>query len=193
MEILKKRPVAIIITAVIIFLSTVFSVNRTLGAECQKVRDGFFTGVVYEGYTRKSIAIQLKTRIDAANAVASITANYSQVEIETQDLRDARNRLIDALNEAKSGKASLKTVYNANKELQDAFDNLEKGMEAIELSEREAENFKNNRSDFYGAQAAIEKAGYNEAVHEFYRTTLNVFPTNFLWRISWVDPPELYE
>lgn len=193
MEILKKRPVAIIITAVIIILSTIFSVHRTLGAECQRVRDSFFTGVVSEGYAHKSISDQLKTRIDAANVVASIAANYSQAENETKNLRDARNRLIDTLNEAKSGEASLKNVYNANKELQAAFEDLEKSLEGVKLSTREAENFENNRSKFYGAQAAIEKAGYNEAVREFYRTTLNVFPTNFLWKISWVDPPELYE
>ncbi|HHU23017.1 MAG TPA: hypothetical protein GXZ52_06360 [Clostridiales bacterium] len=193
MELLKKRHVAFIITAVVIILSTIFSVHRTLGAECQRVRDSFFTGVVYDGYARKSVATHLKVRIDAANAAATITANYSQLESETQNLRAARNRLIDTLNDAERGKTSVEEVYNANEELQSAFEDLEKGMEGIELSQREAKNYEKCRSNFYGAQAAIEKSGYNEAVREFYRTTLNVYPTNFLWRISWVDPPELYE
>jgi hypothetical protein len=47
------------------------------------------------------------------------------------------------------------------------------------FSEREQKMLETYWNDFVGAQAAIEKSGYNDAVRAFYRGTLNVFPTKF--------------
>ena len=140
--------------------------------------------------TPARVSLPSKVRIDAASGGDhnAITASW-----KAKRRPRAAKQLIDTLNDAERGKTSVEEVYNANEELQSAFEDLEKGMEGIELSQREAKNYEKCRSNFYGAQAAIEKSGYNEAVREFYRTTLNVYPTNFLWRISWVDPTELYE
>ena len=48
MEFLKKRPAAIILAVIIVIGSTFLSVNVKLGKACQKVTDGFYSGVTYD-------------------------------------------------------------------------------------------------------------------------------------------------
>lgn len=186
MEKLKKRSVATFIAVAVIILSTLFSANRSLGAECQEITDSFTDGVIgVGGYVVPSISTQLRARCDAANALAALVADYEGVEEQIRDLRAARNELID--------EPGIDGKYDKNSALQVAFDDLVQTVEAIGVSEDDAKAFETYKSNFSNAQGLIEKSGYNESVRAYYRETLNVFPTNLLKDIVGVDLPELFE
>ena len=190
MELFKRKPVALLVTALLVVLATVYSVNRTLGAACQAVTDGFYEGVFVEadGYRHPGISTHLSFRQSQAVAIVSITANYSGLEAETASVKEAAERLLAA---TESG--SLSAQYDRNTELQAAVAALESAAANVSLSERDRENLDGCLTDMSGAQAAIEDAGYNEAVRSFYRSTYTVFPTEFLASVSGVQAPELFE
>ena len=183
MEILKKRWMAFIVAAVVITGSTVFSVHRTLGAEIQEVADNFYAGDY--GTSNRSISNQLGKRVDAANGLISVASAYSELSDEMQELREIRIALI--------GTSGIKEKHGLNNEMQKAFDTLASGLEKLELTEREEDMLSEYGSTFKNAQAVIDSAEYNNLVREFERTTLNVFPTNFLKGIAFLDSPELFE
>jgi hypothetical protein len=190
MELFKRKSVAILVTALAVVLSTMYSVNRTLGAACQEVTDGFYEGVFVasDGYRHPGISTHLNLRLDRANAIVSIAANYAGLEAQTAAVGDARDKLLAA---TESG--SLSAQFDRNAELQAAVTALESAAANVSLSERDRENLDTCLSDMNGALAAIEDAGYNEAVRAFYRSTYYVFPTEFLASVSGVSAPELFE
>jgi hypothetical protein len=185
MTILKNRWIALLLTIIIMLLSTAFSVHRTLGAECQKVEDGFYNGVSFDGYAHKSISSQLEKRSDAVNGIVSIMANYPDLEDESAELRDARNALLDA--------ADIDDKSKSNLELQKAFEVAAATLAGAGLTERESAAVTEYTGIFTGAQNVIDNSGYNESVREFQRSTLNVFPTNIISNLLGVKTPELFE
>ena len=187
-ETLKKRPAAIIITAAVIILSTLFSVHRTLGAKCREITDGFYSGVRYEGYVHPSISKQLDERSDSANGVITLAKNYSDLDREAEELSAARAGLIEAV-----ANKDIPDMSKANRALQGAFDNLISAAAEVDVSERDAKGLDAYLKNFKGAQYIIDNSGYNESVREFYRRTLNVFPTNMLSGPAGVEKPQLFE
>lgn len=192
MKFLKKRSVAIIITVVVIILSTVFGVHRSLGHEARAVADQFSGGVydTAQGYTRPSIRGQLDKRKDASLGLITIANNYEGVSDRADTLRVVRNRLVDALHEEKLNPSEL---YTINSGLQTAFDNLYKALESCDLDDKDRIDIEAYSSTFSGAASVIEKSGYNDTVREFNNSTLGVFPTNLLWRIAFIEKPQLFE
>jgi hypothetical protein len=57
---LSNRLVALFLSALIVAGSTLVSVHAKLGAQCDKITDGFYTGVRYDGDVHASISSQLK-------------------------------------------------------------------------------------------------------------------------------------
>ena len=76
MKLLRKPFVAVLLSALIIFSSTLLSVDVKLGKECQNITDGFYEGVVYENYQHKSIASQIRNICGAADGMVTIANNY---------------------------------------------------------------------------------------------------------------------
>jgi hypothetical protein len=190
MELFKRKPVAILVTALVVALATLYSVNRTLGAACQAVTDGYYEGVFVasDGYRHPGISTHLSFRLSRADAIVSIAANYAGLETQTAAVQDARDNLLAA---TESG--SLSAQHDRNAELQAAVTALEGAAANVSLSEQDRKNLDTCLTDMSGAQTAIEGAGYNEAVRAFYRSTYYVFPTEFLASASGVSAPELYE
>ncbi len=188
MEALKRKPVALLLTAVVVVLSTLLSVNRTLGERCQEVTDGFYQGVVADGYRQSSISSHLQMRLDLSNSIAAVTSAYEALSGQTEAFRQAREQLLAAVSSA-----DIDAQYRKNAALREAAKALREAAEDVTFSERDRKILDTCWRDFDGAQAAIDKSGYNDAVREFYRSTLNVFPTRFLAEVSGVKLPELYE
>ncbi len=190
MEMFKRKPVALVVTALVVVLSTLYSVNRTLGAACQEVTDGFYDGVFVEadGYRHPGISTHLTFRLSRADAIVSITAGYADLETETAAVKEARDSLLAA-----TETGSLSTQFDRNAELQTAVATLESAAVNVDLSEQDRENLDTCLTDMSGAQTAIDDAGYNESVRAFYRSTYTVFPTEFLASVSGVSAPELFE
>lgn len=188
MKILKNRIFAVAVSVVLVLCSTLFSVHRTLGAKCQKIEDGFYTGVTYDGYLHKSISSQLNVCSNAANGLVTVADNYSSLSGAANDLRESRYEYLDAADEC-----DIDDMYEANEDLKRSFSALADAMSGLELSDKERSAYDDYVSTFRGAQSVIESSGYNDSVREFRRGTLNVFPTNILGSIAGVDKPELFD
>ncbi|MDO4750021.1 MAG: hypothetical protein Q4A39_04175 [Eubacteriales bacterium] len=188
MEIFRKKIVAVPIALVVVLLSTIFSVNRTLGAACQEVEAGFHSGVVYEGYKRPSIESHLDLRLNRAATIISIAVNYDELQDHTDYIRNTREALLHALE-----RGSVRSCYTANEMLQEAVTGWALAAEDTMFTEREAMILDTCLSDFTESARAITESGYNESVMEFIRTTYDVFPTRILAAISGVDAPEYFD
>lgn len=184
MKFFKKPIVALLLSALIIFSSTVLSVEVKLGAKCQDITDGFYEGVRYEGYEHKSIASQIRNICGAADGMVTLASNY---DIEADAVRAATDEMKSALT---CGSVSyLRYLYD---EILDAVKPLEDQLGRAPLSERDAEGLKQYSSTISGAQSVIENSGYNESVRAFLRGYMH-FPADFLAGLSGVELPELFE
>ena len=187
MEFFKKRTGAILVAVAIMSLSTLYGAHRSLGAACQEVTDSFYSGVYDEswGTTRTSINSQLTKRQEAALGIISIASSFQELDEYTENLRSSRNNLISA--------KGVSDLHDANFALEDDYKNLISALSGVELSDSQRESVNSYSSTFKGAQNVIDSSGYNEAVRNFNRSVLNVFPTNLLRSITFVNEPELFD
>jgi len=189
MKLLKNRGFATVITICLILFSTLYSVHRTLGARCQAVTDGFYNGVLVDGYVHPSISSQLNAAANAAGGLVSVAANLDVLTAQTDALRQSRNVYLDTV----KADGSFSDLYRANLSMQESFAALAQGLGTLELSDKDRSAVEDYVSTFNGAQSTIENAGYNESVREFNRTTLNVFPASVLGPLVGVKTPALFQ
>ena len=191
MSFLKKRSGAVLVAVVIIILSSFFAANRSLSEKVKEVNDLFLNGVYDSnvGYKQKSVKSQLDVRAAASLNLISVGANYKDTAKETDALRSAREIFQNGLSKA-AGPAKL---FAENQDVQKAFNALYAKLTALTLDSRDKTIADDSQSRMINAAAMIEKSGYNEAVREFDRKVLSVFPTNFISRFAMVNGPELFE
>ncbi len=191
MNFLKKPAGAVLVSLAVIILSSFFAANRSLSVKVQEINDLFSDGVYDSnvGYKQKSIKSQLDVRADASMNLISVGANCSGAEAETDALRNARNVLVNGL--ARS--AGAEKLFDANADLQKAFDALYAKIESLPLTANNRTIAEESRNRMTNAASMIEKSGYNEAVREFNRKVLSAFPTNFIKSFALVKSPELFE
>ena len=180
MQFLKKRSVALLIAVVVIALSTILSVHRSLGAECATVEEGFYSGL---NGMHSSISYQLNQCARYANSLASISSGYSDLDDLTFELRAARNELLEG--------GSISMQYDDYLRLLEAFAAVSTELGSRELGSH-ADDYDYCVSGFDGVCRTIAASGYNESVREFRNSTLRAFPANVLYRIAGVDAPELF-
>lgn len=191
MSFFRKRSGAILVFLVVVILSSFFAANRSLSGRVQEVTDLFSDGV-YDpglGYRRPSIKRQLDVRMGASNNLLSIGRFYPESESETSTLSDARTRLINGL----SSPAGAGKLYDINKELDAAYNALYVKLGTLALDNAQRNIADESRKEWDGSAAKIQTSGYNEAVRQFSRDVLSVFPTNFVMKLALVKPPELFE
>jgi hypothetical protein len=187
----KKRSGAILAAVLIIILSSFFAANRSLNEKIREVSDLFSNGVydLNVGYKQKSVKSQLEVRTAASMNLISVGANYKDTEKETEKLRDARNVLQNGL----SRSVGPEKLYDQNKDIQTAFDALAVKLSAMTLDAGNKTILDDSKSRMVNSAAMIEKSGYNEAVREFNRKVLSIFPTNYIKQFAMVKEPELFE
>ena len=185
MSFFKKKPVALLLTVIVMIASTLLSVNVKLGNKCQRITDGFYDGVEYKGYTQKSLSSHLKNITAYADGLVTIARNY---DIDTEDVEGASESLKQALSYSRGYESYTYSQYQA---LSKAVVMLEDKLSRAELSERDAEGVAQYSSSITGAESAMESAGYNESVREFLRS-YNRFPANFLGSLAGVKMPEFF-
>ena len=188
MSILRKRSCAVVIALVVVCLSTLLSVNRSLGSAADRVADGFYSGVKYDGYVHKSIYSQLEQRSGAAAGLVTIGANYVALGDVTEALRSARQELANTMDGG-----DVAAMYKANTALQTAYEAFVYAAQNAGLSTRDQKGVDSYADTLSGAQNVIAAAGYNESVREFERKTLSRFPAGLLAPIAGVDAPVLFE
>ena len=119
----------------------------------------------------------------------SLGRYFPESNSETEALSDVRTRLINGL----SNSSGASKLYDINKELDAAFNALYKKLNMLTLTEKERDMADDLFNEWENTAALIQKSRYNEAVREFSREVLSVFPTNYVMKYALVNPPELFE
>lgn len=187
----RKRSGAVLVFFVVVILASLFAANRSLSGRVREVTDLFSDGVYDSnvGYRLPSIKRQLEVRKDASQNLISAGAPYSEAAQETNALRSARNVLVNGL----SNSVGAEKLHDANKELVTAFDALYGKLKTLSLKDSERSLADESQGRMENTAAIIQKSGYNEAVRQFSRDILSVFPTNYVMKFAFVNPPELFE
>lgn len=161
MKLLKNPVIAVVLAAVIVVSSTYISARAKLGSASGKITSGFYQGVVYDGYKRKSISSQLKNYSGAVSGLVSIANNYG---IDTDEVSDLNGKLLSSLSEAGSDISSIYGCYSA---LDVAVSALERELSAAELNERDTDGTEQYIGTVNGAKSVISESGYNESVYKY--------------------------
>ena len=186
MDFLKNRAVAIVLAVVIVLGSTLVTSGTKLKSQCQKITDGFYSGVTYDGYEHPSIQSQLKNISSAALGLTSLASNYTG--IDTSAVLADRTNLDSCLE-----KGSVSEIYDCYAALTADTGKLITAMSSASLSNRDKSGLTQYQGIISSASGVIEKSGYNDTVREFMRDTYNVFPASFFAGICNVKAPELFE
>lgn len=161
MKLLKNPVIAVLLAVIIVLSSTFLSARIKLEKASDKITDGFYQGVVYNGYKRKSISSQLKNYSGAVSGLVSIANNYG---IATEEASALNGELLSSLSEAQSDISSIYRYYSS---LDTAVSALERELSDAELNERDAEGVKQYTGTIDGANSVIAESGYNESVYKY--------------------------
>ena len=194
MKIRNNRPLALVISALVLCGSTLFGVGRSVSSAAEKVSDGFFDGVYSEddGYMQSSIYSQLEMRANAANGILSLCRDAGE-EALVSDFRDARAQLVSALEDCDSPEnaGNIPDLYTANEELQAAYDALMPALSGSGVLDQAA--MKTYINNFTGAQGVIDASAYNDTVEAFFDDVYNHFPVNEISSILDLDIPYSFD
>lgn len=183
MKLVKKRRLAVIIAVVIVLLSTLFGVHRSLIELSYKVEELFYTGVDKSGI---GIDDDLLKRLEYSYNLVSYARKYGGCETEADAVLSAREQL--------SAANSPGAKYSANSELTNTalalYDKLNEGS----LSEKDFTYVKSQYNNLLSRNDTIaHEAGlYNQKVREFNNDTLGEFPINFLRYPAFIVELETY-
>ena len=154
MKLLKNPVIAVLLAVIIVLSSTFLSARIKLEKESDKITDGFYQGVVYNGYKRKSISSQLKNYSGAVSGLVSIANNYG---IATEEASGLNGELLSSLSEAQSDISSIYRYYSS----------LDTAVSALERELSDAEGVKQYTGTIDGANSVIAESGYNESVYKY--------------------------
>lgn len=183
-----NRKVAVLVLAAVICVFTYIGVNRSVSALAGDIEDSFYTGAENaEGYTEASIQSHLDNRIDAANGLCTMAAQYPGMSDAVNSLQSARYELMEKSRDDITGK------FQANEKLTESADALVSLLEAQDLSQDQQQMLDYYTSTLEGAENAIGKLSYNTAVDEFYNRTLKSFPVSLFSPLLSVEGPEYFK
>lgn len=183
MSIFSKKPVAIILAALIVMSATLAGAQAGIERESREIEELFYTGVEKDGYVHPSIHSQIQKRSEAANGLLSLGKQYS-LDSECEALSQAREYL--------NYSGGVIGYYYNDLELEEAFDIMQTELNACDLDEREAKMLETYTSTFKNAAGVIANSGYNDAVREFYRDVIYQFPTEMFYDSTYMDTPDYF-
>jgi len=183
MSVLRKKPVAILIAALIVVLSTLIGARTSLSRTSGEVEELFYSGVEYDGYVHSSIASQLTKRAEAANGLLSVGRAH--------DLNSECTALAQAREELMAG-GTISVQYLNDVALEKAFAVLQAALGKCALTERETAAVETYVSTFNNAAHVIGASGYNDAVRKAYSSTFGRFPANVLCSVTGVKAPQYF-
>jgi len=190
MDFSTNRKLAVLVLIVSIIAFTFFGAARSIRAESKKVTELFYEGAKNEeGYTEKSIQHHLDNIIDSANGLLTVDGMFSRVLEEAENLKNARVQLMEAENLEDKYLAYIDTVKYA----EDVY-NILCGSFAASSSSSQKEM--REMIDYYitqirGADNAISKLSYNNAVSSYYRD-ISQFPASVFSDLFGIDGPEYF-
>lgn len=177
MNALKKRGVAIVITAVVIVAAVFGGSHRSLAA-CRSKADALYeTGTGADG----SIAQDRLTQMDICANTASLAEQYGSGE--------AAARLRQAVQRARE--TNGREGYDEARALADELLGALGAMSS--LTQQDAGYVRTFLSQLDSYDAVIARNGYNAAARAFNEEVLGRFPANVLGPLTGVRPLEVFE
>lgn len=186
MKNLKKPVIACILSAIIVLSSTFISADIKLSRASDKVTEGFYRGVEFGGYKRKSVSSQLENICGAVSGLMTIAKNQG---LDTAGISSLNAELSSCLS-AKS--YDISSVYSSYSSLRSSLEPLLDTLSAADLSKRDEKGAKDYMVTIMGAEKVIEESGYNESVQDFI-DSMSVFPTDFFFSVTGTALPEKFE
>lgn len=186
MKYLKNPVIAVLLSAIIVLSSTFISAGAKLSKASDKVTEGFYQGVSYEGYKHKSISGQLENICGAVSGLMTIARNQG---IDTAELSGLNSALSDSVSGKKDGVSAIHERYAS---LMDALYPMLNELSASPLTERDENGSKEYMVTIMGAEKVIDESGYNETVQEFLKD-MSGFPMNFFISVTGTRLPETFE
>ncbi|MEG1632789.1 MAG: hypothetical protein RR314_01930 [Oscillospiraceae bacterium] len=183
MKFFQNRAVAVLIAIAVVCGSALVNTQVKLGEASRRVEDSFF---VSGDSAPRSPYARLDERLNASNGLWSILVKYDADAAAL--LSDVRGTLLSAYESR-----DISDMYDANKELQTAFQTAEAALAAYTLNDTEQSALSDYQTSFSGAQKMIDRSEYNSTVLDFMRGTYDKFPASLLASVTGVDAPELFE
>ena len=172
---LKNPIVAIILCVVIVIASTVISVHSDLDARCAEISDCFSaTGGIKD---------QLSSLCTAGNGLIKLA------EANGLDTAEASGECDELRMELDYNSPSA--LAWMSRMLIRSIDDLRMSLRQMQLSEKDAELFKEYETAYLSAQTAISEDPYNNSVNLFLRSVLGSFSASFA-RLCGVRLPEQF-
>lgn len=175
MDFFKKPAVAVILSLIVIFASTLISVSAKLNNKCDKITDGFYSGVRYKGENHDAIAEEITSLCAVTDEIVPIASNYG---IDTAALSDSCQQLRALVS---SGSRDIGGVYQVYSGFISALKDVEAQLHATGLSSRHEEAMSEYSDEIADCVDDINTACYNDSVREFLRKN-DKFPTR-----NWAD------
>ena len=182
---LQKPVVALLLALLIVVGSTLLSADLKLTRQCEKVINGFYDGVKYDGVQHPSIASCLSELCDLAEQMVVIANNYG---LETEALTEKTEGLRLSISYRD---AFIRLIYSDYSDFNTPLMVLEDALNHTELSDRHSEQMALISEQIAALKSDIASSGYNETVNAFLRRNAH-FPTEQLADLLDIDLPELF-
>ena len=185
MKLLRNRKIAVSITAIVVILTTLFGVGRSLNALARDIEAMFYDGVYIaaDRFTQPGIDAQLRWCASAALGLATITINYPELESHSEEVMRLRRELLAAESIGEKSRAFRFLAPEVYSLAQAALD--------ADLTARDLEAVAHYQRQFADAEAFIRNTSlYNQTVSQ--RWDERSFIARFIGSFVPVREPEMF-
>lgn len=185
MKLLKNPIIAVLLTILIVFSSTVVSASVKLSNKCDAVIDGFYEGKLKQGIVYTSIYADICSMYELGSEVALVADNYG---VKTKELVDSIAELKEELSYRNT---DISDIYADYTWFYSSLRAVEIELSSIGLSQRHMEYMTAVSQQIAQLKFSIDSSDYNESVRSFYKK-FDRFPVNFFADIFDVEYPEYF-
>ena len=180
MKFLRSRGGAALITAVVVLCSAVFGMGRSLNAVRGDSLEVFEQGQFGDG---RSVKADLEARQAVAANLYTVALRYlPENDPQMMALAGARNMLLDDHGD---------TAY-PNARLVETANDLIQALEAVDLSEKDAQYVSGFRAELQSRTLSIARDPYTAEAIRFNTETLAAFPASLARSLDLVEPLPVY-
>ncbi len=184
MKALKNPIIAVLLAVALVASSTYLSASSNLKKDTQKITDGFYNGVKYDGSKHASIYSQLNGILGAVDGMCAIAANNG---VDAAALSAASTELKADLSTMHD---DIGSIYLSYSEVCNCLTPFLTVMDSAALSEHDRGDMQTYEETVTNARRAIDESGYNESVRT-YRGSLDRTAELFI-SLCGVDEPEYF-
>ena len=182
MNILKNPVIAVFLCLLIVFTSTVVSINVKLVNKCEEITESFY---VSKNSAKSSIYGDIVNMYELAEEITVVANNYG---VDTRKLSSNISALKSELN---FNNPEIENIYEAYSAFYDELWSVELKLSEIQLSQRHIEYMNTASKQVYSLKLSIDNADYNNSVRTFYKR-FDRFPVTLFADIFDIDYPQYF-